>query len=63
MGLDGGAFDRCSFAVGVSPDEVKAKIHGMVLALMDSPPGFDPALFVASYGTHDDMSIAEDAQL
>jgi DNA-directed RNA polymerase subunit alpha len=46
-----------------SIDEVKAKLHGMGLALKDSPPGFDPALVVDSYGTDDDMSYAEDEQL
>ena len=46
-----------------SIDEVKAKLHGMGLALKDSPPGFDPALVVDSYGADDDMSFAEDEQL
>jgi DNA-directed RNA polymerase subunit alpha len=46
-----------------SIDEVKAKLHGMGLALKDSPPGFDPALVVDSFGADDDMSFAEDEQL
>jgi len=46
-----------------SIDEVKAKLHGMGLALKDSPPGFDPALVVDSFGADDDMSYAEDEQL
>jgi len=46
-----------------SIDEVKAKLHGMGLALKDSPPGFDPALVVDSFGTDDDMTFAEDEQL
>jgi DNA-directed RNA polymerase subunit alpha len=46
-----------------SIDEVKAKLHGMNLALKDSPPGFDPALVVDSFGADDDMSFAEDEQL
>jgi DNA-directed RNA polymerase subunit alpha len=36
-----------------SIDEVKAKLHGMGLALKDSPPGFDPSTVVGSYGTDD----------
>jgi DNA-directed RNA polymerase subunit alpha len=35
----------------------------MNLALKDSPPGFDPALVVDSFGADDDMSFAEDEQL
>jgi len=46
-----------------SIDEVKAKLHGMGLALKDSPPGFDPSLVVDSFGADDDMSFAEDEQL
>src|SRR5512134_2686056 len=52
-----------------SIDEVKAKLVGMGLALKDSPPGFDPALVVDSYGddydetADDDQSFAEDEQL
>ncbi len=34
-----------------SIDEVKAKLHGMGLALKDSPPGFDPSNVVDTYGT------------
>ncbi len=34
-----------------SIDEVKVKLHGMGLALKDSPPGFDPRDVVDSYGT------------
>ncbi|MEA2424354.1 MAG: DNA-directed polymerase subunit alpha, partial [Thermoleophilaceae bacterium] len=48
-----------------SIDEVKAKLHGMGLALKDSPPGFDPSL-IADYGIDDDddgQSFAEDEQL
>jgi len=36
-----------------SIDEVKAKLHGMGLALKDSPPGFDPSNVVDTYGTED----------
>ena len=46
-----------------SIDEVKAKLAGMGLTLKDSPPGFDPALVVDSFGADDDMSFAEDEQL
>ena len=46
-----------------SIDEVKAKLHGMGLALKDSPPGFDPSLVVDSFPADDDMSFAEDEQL
>ena len=51
-----------------SIDEVKAKLHGMGLALKDSPPGFDPsALASGGYDdfdlAEDDMSFAEDEQL
>jgi DNA-directed RNA polymerase subunit alpha len=48
-----------------SIDEVKAKLHGMGLALKDSPPGFDPSSIV-DYGIDDDddgQSFAEDEQL
>jgi DNA-directed RNA polymerase subunit alpha len=48
-----------------SIDEVKAKLHGMGLALKDSPPGFDPSS-IADYGLDDDddgQSFAEDEQL
>jgi len=34
-----------------SIDEVKVKLHGMGLALKDSPPGFDPSQIVSTYGT------------
>ncbi len=34
-----------------SIDEVKVKLHGMGLALKDSPPGFDPRDVVDTYGT------------
>jgi DNA-directed RNA polymerase subunit alpha len=37
-----------------SIDEVKAKLHGMGLALKDSPPGFDPSSVVHDFGTDDD---------
>ena len=40
-----------------SIDEVKAKLAGMGLALKDSPPGFDPALAVDSYGADDDTAL------
>ena len=46
-----------------SIDEVKAKLVGMGLQLKDSPPGFDPALVVDSFGADDDMTYAEDEQL
>ncbi|MFL6138330.1 MAG: DNA-directed RNA polymerase subunit alpha [Frankiaceae bacterium] len=47
-----------------SIDEVKSKLAGMGLALKDSPPGFDPATAVDSYGTDDyDQGFAEDEQL
>jgi DNA-directed RNA polymerase subunit alpha len=36
-----------------SIDEVKAKLHGMGLALKDSPPGFDPSNVVDTYGTEE----------
>jgi DNA-directed RNA polymerase subunit alpha len=36
-----------------SIDEVKQKLHGMGLALKDSPPGFDPSNVVDTYGTED----------
>src|SRR6187399_990893 len=45
-----------------SIDEVKAKLHGMGLALKDSPPGFDPATAVDSYGSDDDTAYVEDEQ-
>jgi DNA-directed RNA polymerase subunit alpha len=46
-----------------SIDEVKAKLHGMGLALKDSPPGFDPSLALAeSYNEDDDLSFAETEQ-
>src|SRR3954462_14834246 len=46
-----------------SIDEVKAKLHGMGLALKDSPPGFDPSQ-IADYGVDDDdQSYAEDERL
>jgi DNA-directed RNA polymerase subunit alpha len=37
-----------------SIDEVKLKLHGLGLALKDSPPGFDPADVVGTYGADDD---------
>jgi DNA-directed RNA polymerase subunit alpha len=47
-----------------SIDEVKSKLAGMGLALKDSPPGFDPASAVDSYGGDDyDQGFAEDEQL
>src|SRR6266699_2568699 len=51
-----------------SIDEVKAKLHTMGLALKDSPPGFDPANVVDTYGTDDydgagDSDYAETEQL
>ncbi len=47
-----------------SIDEVKAKLHGMGLALKDSPPGFDPSNVIDSYGADDyDASYAEDERL
>jgi len=47
-----------------SIDEVKAKLHGMGLQLKDSPPGFDPADVVDTYGTddYDDGGYAETEQ-
>src|SRR5919197_1040337 len=45
-----------------SIDEVKAKLHGMGLALKDSPPGFDPSTAVDSYGSDDDTAYVEDEQ-
>jgi DNA-directed RNA polymerase subunit alpha len=45
-----------------SIDEVKAKLVSMGLSLKDSPPGFDPATAVDSYGADDDQSYAEDEQ-
>ena len=47
----------------ITTTETKAKLHGMSLALKDSPPGFDPSLVVDSFGADDDMSFAEDEQL
>ncbi|MFC5380085.1 DNA-directed RNA polymerase subunit alpha [Aquipuribacter nitratireducens] len=59
-----------------SIDEVKAKLAGLGLQLKDSPPGFDPAVALASYsedgvnddpfstaGYDDDRSAVEDEQL
>jgi DNA-directed RNA polymerase subunit alpha len=51
-----------------SIDEVKMKLAGMGLALKDSPPGFDPANVVDTYGTDDyvgdgDSDYAETEQL
>jgi DNA-directed RNA polymerase subunit alpha len=37
-----------------SIDEVKAKLHGMGLALKDSPPGFDPSSVVTDFSLDDD---------
>ncbi|MFC3688447.1 DNA-directed RNA polymerase subunit alpha [Aquipuribacter hungaricus] len=47
-----------------SIDEVKAKLAGLGLQLKDSPPGFDPAVALASYAesdTEDPFSTAYDA--
>jgi DNA-directed RNA polymerase subunit alpha len=58
-----------------SIDEVKAKLAGLGLQLKDSPPGFDPAVALASYAESDvddpfstaydadDTSAVEDEQL
>ncbi|HVX45682.1 MAG TPA: DNA-directed RNA polymerase subunit alpha [Mycobacteriales bacterium] len=49
-----------------SIDEVKLKLSTMGLALKDSPPGFDPAAVVDSYGTDtydDGQDYAETEQL
>jgi DNA-directed RNA polymerase subunit alpha len=46
-----------------SIDEVKAKLHGMGLALKDSPPGFDPTAAVFAASDDYDASYAEDEQL
>lgn len=59
-----------------SIDEVKAKLAGLGLQLKDSPPGFDPAVALASYSEDnvddpfstggydaDDVSAVEDEQL
>jgi DNA-directed RNA polymerase subunit alpha len=51
-----------------SIDEVKMKLASMGLALKDSPPGFDPANVVDTYGTDDydgtgDSDYAETEQL
>ena len=51
-----------------SIDEVKMKLASMGLALKDSPPGFDPANVVDTYGTddydsHGDSDYAETEQL
>ena len=57
-----------------SIDEVKAKLAGLGLQLKDSPPGFDPAVALASYSEDglddpfsgdyaDDTSAVEDEQL
>ena len=48
-----------------SIDEVKAKLHGMGLALKDSPPGFDPSAALAATDEpyeDDDLSFAETEQ-
>jgi DNA-directed RNA polymerase subunit alpha len=47
-----------------SIDEVKIKLHGMGLALKDSPPGFDPSLIVDSLGDNydDDDTFVETEQ-
>ncbi|WP_370893833.1 DNA-directed RNA polymerase subunit alpha [Janibacter sp. GXQ6167] len=49
-----------------SIDEVKVKLHGMNLALKDSPPGFDPSSVIDGYGDDfdgdEDTSFAEDEQ-
>jgi DNA-directed RNA polymerase subunit alpha len=50
-----------------SIDEVKVKLHGLGLALKDSPPGFElPGSPVESYGDDDfdgDADFAETEQL
>jgi DNA-directed RNA polymerase subunit alpha len=50
-----------------SIDEVKVKLHGLGLALKDSPPGFElPPATVESYGDDDfdgDSDFAETEQL
>ncbi len=49
-----------------SIDEVKMKLAGMGLSLKDSPPGFDPANVVDTYGTDnydDGQDYAETEQL
>jgi DNA-directed RNA polymerase subunit alpha len=46
-----------------SIDEVKAKLHGMGLALKDSPPGFDPSTVVQDFTADDeDAGYAETEQ-
>jgi DNA-directed RNA polymerase subunit alpha len=48
-----------------SIDEVKAKLHGMGLALKDSPPGFDPTAALSAADEpyeDDDLSFAETEQ-
>src|ERR1700736_119567 len=45
-----------------SIDEVKAKLHGMGLALKDSPPGFDPSLAADAFGADEDDSYVETEQ-
>jgi DNA-directed RNA polymerase subunit alpha len=46
-----------------SIDEVKAKLHGMGLALKDSPPGFDPSSVIHDFvGDDDDAGYAETEQ-
>jgi DNA-directed RNA polymerase subunit alpha len=44
-----------------SIDEVKVKLHGMGLALKDSPPGFDPSQVVNTWGTEETVAPAADA--
>src|SRR5436853_3491418 len=41
-----------------SIDEVKGKLHGMNLALKDSPPGFDPSTVIGNYDDGFDDSDA-----
>jgi DNA-directed RNA polymerase subunit alpha len=41
-----------------SIDEVKGKLHGMGLALKDSPPGFDPSTVIGNYDDNFDEGDA-----
>jgi DNA-directed RNA polymerase subunit alpha len=45
-----------------SIDEVKGKLHGMGLALKDSPPGFDPRDVVENYGSDEFDAFDETEQ-
>jgi DNA-directed RNA polymerase subunit alpha len=40
-----------------SIDEIKVKLHGLGLALKDSPPGFDPSTAVYFDDTDVDMDV------